>query len=43
MGDLRKQSFLEAWHGAAFRRLRDANLAEDVRGTACEKCIAYEA
>ena len=41
MGDLRKQSFMEAWHSAAFGRLRAANLAEDVRGTACEKCIAY--
>ena len=42
MGDLTRQSFAEAWHSAPFRRLRAANLAEDVRGTPCEKCIAYD-
>lgn len=41
MGDLNTQSFLEAWHSPRFRALRAANLAEDVRGTVCEKCIAY--
>jgi hypothetical protein len=41
MGDLDLQSFPEAWHSANFQRLRSANLAEDVRGTVCEKCIAY--
>ena len=41
MGDLKKQRFEQAWHSATFRRLREANLAEDVRGTVCEKCIAY--
>ncbi len=24
-----------------FRKLRSANLAEDVKGTVCEECIAY--
>jgi MoaA/NifB/PqqE/SkfB family radical SAM enzyme len=43
MGDLKTQSFADAWHSAPFRKLRQANLAEDVRGTVCEKCIAYEA
>jgi len=42
MGPLASQPFLEAWHSAPFQRLRRANLAEDVRGTACEKCIAWE-
>ena len=41
MANLTRQSFAEAWHSARFRRLRAANLAEDVRGTACERCIAY--
>ncbi len=41
MGDLNLQPFRDAWHGASFQRLRAANLAEDVRGTVCEKCIAY--
>ncbi|MNC89785.1 hypothetical protein D3C83_57720 [compost metagenome] len=42
MGDLNTQSFAQAWHSAPFQRLRAANLAEDVRGTVCEKCIAYD-
>ncbi len=42
MGDLTRQSFLEAWQSERFQALRTANLAEDVRGTVCEKCIAYE-
>ena len=42
MGDLRSQSFMEAWHSAPFQRLREANLREDVSGTVCKKCIAYE-
>jgi hypothetical protein len=43
MGDLNVQSFMAAWHSATFRRLRAAHLAEDVRGTVCEQCIAYSA
>ena len=42
MGDLTRESFVEAWQGEKFQRLRSANLAEDVRGTVCEQCIAYE-
>ena len=42
MGDLTRQGFMEAWHSERFQALRRANLAEDVRGTVCEKCIAYE-
>jgi len=42
MGDLTKQSFMEAWNSAPFVRLREAHLRKDVRGTVCEKCIAYE-
>jgi hypothetical protein len=42
MGDLERDSFLDAWHSEPFQRLRRANLAEDVRGTVCEKCIAYQ-
>jgi hypothetical protein len=41
MGDLKEMSFLEAWHSLSFQDLRAANLAKDVSGTACEKCIAY--
>ena len=42
MGDLNAMSFQEAWHSEKFRALRRANLAENVCGTVCEKCLAYE-
>ncbi len=42
MGDLRHLSFLETWHSQPFQKLREAHLRENVLGTACEKCIAYE-
>ena len=42
MGDLNTMSFMQAWHSDKFRALRRANLAENVCGTVCEKCIAYE-
>ena len=41
MGDLVKQSFMEAWNSVAFVTLREAHLRKDVRGTVCEQCIAY--
>jgi radical SAM protein with 4Fe4S-binding SPASM domain len=41
MGNLHETPFLEAWHSPAFQRLREAHLERDVRGTACERCIAY--
>jgi MoaA/NifB/PqqE/SkfB family radical SAM enzyme len=43
MGDLSKESFMEAWQSEAFQALRQANLTEEVSGTVCEKCIAYDA
>jgi MoaA/NifB/PqqE/SkfB family radical SAM enzyme len=42
MGNLERESFMQAWHSEPFRKLRRANLGMDVRGTACEKCIAYQ-
>ncbi|OGA51596.1 MAG: hypothetical protein A3G24_00220 [Betaproteobacteria bacterium RIFCSPLOWO2_12_FULL_62_13] len=41
MGDLNRQSFMEAWNSEAFVKLRAAHLNKDVRGTVCENCIAY--
>ena len=41
MGDLNKQSFMEAWNSTAFSNLRAAHLRKDVRGTVCENCLAY--
>jgi MoaA/NifB/PqqE/SkfB family radical SAM enzyme len=41
MGDLTRQSFMEAWHSSRFVALRAAHLRRDVTGTVCEKCVAY--
>jgi len=41
MGDLTKQSFMDAWHAPEFVKLRAAHLKKDVRGTVCENCVAY--
>jgi len=41
MGDLNKVAFMDAWNSAPFVKLRAAHLKQDVRGTACENCVAY--
>lgn len=41
MGDLTKQSFMEAWNSEKFQNLRKAHLKKDVSGTVCEECVAY--
>ncbi len=41
MGDLTKLKFMDAWNSVKFQQLRHAHLACDVRGTVCEKCVAY--
>jgi radical SAM protein with 4Fe4S-binding SPASM domain len=41
MGDLTRQSFMEAWNSESFVNLRAAHLRKDVSGTVCENCIAY--
>jgi len=41
MGDLTKQSFMEAWNSEEFQTLRSAHLRKDVTGTVCESCVAY--
>jgi MoaA/NifB/PqqE/SkfB family radical SAM enzyme len=41
MGDLTKQPFMDAWNSPEFVKLREAHLRKDVRGTVCERCIAY--
>lgn len=40
MGDLREQSFMDAWNSEKFQALRAAHLRKDVTGTPCEHCIA---
>lgn len=41
MGDLTRQSFMDAWNSQSFIKLRAAHLKKDVRGTVCANCIAY--
>lgn len=41
MGDLTRQSFMEAWNSPEFVALRAAHLRKDVTGTVCEACVAY--
>jgi MoaA/NifB/PqqE/SkfB family radical SAM enzyme len=41
MADLTQVPFIEGWNSEAFRTLRRAHLAKDVRGTICEDCVAY--
>jgi radical SAM protein with 4Fe4S-binding SPASM domain len=41
MGDLNKQSFMQAWHSRDFVSLRKAHLQKNVKGTPCEECVAY--
>lgn len=41
MGDLTKQSFMEAWNSPEFVEVRRAHLKKDVTGTVCEECVAY--
>lgn len=41
MGDLNTTPFMEAWHSERFQKLRTEHLAENVKGTPCEKCVAW--
>lgn len=41
MGDLKSETFLEAWNGARFGALRAAHLAGERAGTPCEGCSAW--
>jgi len=40
MGSLECETFLECWHDERFQRLREAHLANDLRGTPCQGCTA---
>ena len=42
MGDLATTPFMDAWHSETFQTLRAAHLRKDVKGTVCEKCVAYQ-
>ena len=40
MADLKEVGFMTGWNSDKFQQLRIAHFARDVRGTACEECIA---
>lgn len=42
VGDLTKQTFMEAWNSKEFQYFREFHLRKDVKGTPCESCIAYQ-
>jgi MoaA/NifB/PqqE/SkfB family radical SAM enzyme len=42
MGDLSKESFMEAWHSGEFQKLRANHLKGIVKGTKCAKCVIYK-
>ena len=39
VGDLNKQSFMEAWNCDTFKKLRSAHLKKEIIGTTCEACL----
>ncbi len=41
MGDLTRQPFMEAWNSVRFQELRSAHISKDLKGSVCEKCIAW--
>lgn len=41
MGDLKEVTFLDAWNSLPFQALRQAHLDENLEGTPCEQCVAY--
>ncbi|MFA5181662.1 MAG: radical SAM protein [Syntrophales bacterium] len=42
MGNLNEMSLMEAWHSPEFVLLRRQHLNRNVKGSACENCIAYD-
>ena len=41
MADLNEVTFMDGWRAPVFQELRRVHLRKDVRGTVCERCIAY--
>lgn len=42
VGDLTRQTFMEAWNSPEFIAVREAHLRRDVSGTVCQECVAYQ-
>jgi len=41
MGDLTEMGLLQAWHSPPFQQLRRAHLEENIAGSVCQSCVAY--
>ena len=41
VGDLTKESFMDAWNSLKFQEVREAHLKKDLTGTVCQECVAY--
>jgi len=41
MGDLKEQSFMDAWNCLSFQDLRGAHLSGNVSNTVCKDCVSY--
>jgi MoaA/NifB/PqqE/SkfB family radical SAM enzyme len=42
MADLKKVSFIDAWHSKKFMKLREKHLEKDILETPCQNCKAYQ-
>jgi radical SAM protein with 4Fe4S-binding SPASM domain len=42
MGNLHEMSFMQAWNAPQFVSLRQAHLEQNIKGTVCENCMAYD-
>ena len=41
VGNLHEDYWMDIWHNEKFRKVREAHLKEDLKGTVCEECVAY--
>jgi MoaA/NifB/PqqE/SkfB family radical SAM enzyme len=41
VGSLKDQSWMDVWHSQRFAEIRAAHLAENLKSTPCEECVAY--
>lgn len=42
VGNLHKQSFMEAWNSPEFQEIRRNHLMKNIKGTKCEGCLAWQ-
>jgi len=41
VGNLHEDKWMDIWHNEKFRKVREAHLKRDLKGTVCEECVAY--